>query len=110
MLPVLFQLGSDPVKIGLVASLNRPGGNITGVTSVISLLGAKRLDVLRHLVTEDALIAILANPSNPNAESETRDVHDAARTLGRQVRVLHAGSEREIDAAFTALSNNGPAL
>jgi len=99
-IPVVFQLGSDPVRIGLVESLHRPGGNVTGVTSAIAMLGAKRLDLLRDLAPADAAIAVLANPSNPNAIPEIGDVRDAARALGRQMRLLQAASEREIDTAF----------
>jgi putative tryptophan/tyrosine transport system substrate-binding protein len=102
-IPIVFEVGADPVNIGLVASLNRPGGNVTGVAIAISLLGAKRFEVLRDLIVQDKLIAFLVNPTNPNAVSETKDVQNAARALGRQVRVLYASSEREIDAAFTTL-------
>src|SRR5262245_40641673 len=106
--PVLFQLGSDPVKLGLVASFNRPGGNVTGVTSTVTLLAPKRFDVMRQLAPADATMAVLANPSNPNTENEVKDLHAAARTLGRQLRILHASGEREIDTAFKTLAQERP--
>ena len=106
-LPIVFEMGVDPVKVGLVASLNRPGGNITGIMLFIGLLGAKRLELLRELVPGAAKVAVLANPTNPNAESETRDVQDAARALGRQTIALTASVDSEIDAAFAALAQQG---
>jgi len=107
-IPVLFQLGSDPVKLELVASLNRPGANITGVTSTIALLGAKRFDVLHHLAAKDARIAVFTNPANPNSKNETTDLQDAAQSLGRQVQILYASSEREVDTAFKTLAQDRP--
>jgi putative tryptophan/tyrosine transport system substrate-binding protein len=105
-LPIVFEIGGDPVKFGLVDSLNRPGGNITGIMLFISLLGAKRLELLRELVPGAALVAVLANPTRPH-EAETRDVEDAARALGQQTIVLTAGVESEIDAAFATLARRG---
>jgi putative ABC transport system substrate-binding protein len=99
-IPVVFANGSDPVKVGLVPSLNRPGGNVTGVSFFVTTLGAKRLDLLRELVPNAAMIGFLANPANPNLESEMKDVQEAARTLRRQIVVQNAASEREIDTAF----------
>ena len=106
-LPIVFEMGVDPVKVGLVAGLNRPGGNITGIMLFIGLLGAKRLELLRELVPTAAIVAVLANPTNPNAESETRDVQNAARALGRQTIALTASVDSEIDAAFAALAQQG---
>jgi len=96
-------MGVDPVKAGLVESLNRPGANITGVMLVIGLLGAKRLELVRELVPAAEAIAVLVNPKNPNAALETRDVQDAARALGRETYVLNASIESDIDAAFTTV-------
>jgi putative ABC transport system substrate-binding protein len=102
-LPIVFETGGDPVKAGLVASLNRPGGNITGIMLLIGLLGTKRLELLRELVPAAAVIAVLVNPTNPVAEAEARDVLDAARALGRQTYVLNASAESDIDAAFATV-------
>jgi putative ABC transport system substrate-binding protein len=102
--PIVFYGGADPVSIGLVASLSRPGGNATGVINLNGELVAKRLEVLHELVPTATIIAALVNPTNPVlAEPETRDLQAAARTLGLTLHVLHASSEQEIDAAFTTL-------
>jgi putative ABC transport system substrate-binding protein len=102
--PIVFYGGADPVSIGLVASLSRPGGNITGVTALNVEVGAKRLELLHELVPTATVIAGLVNPTNPvNAETETRDLEAAARTLGLRLHVLHASSEQEIDTAFMTL-------
>jgi putative ABC transport system substrate-binding protein len=103
-LPIVFETGGDPVKAGLVASLNRPGGNMTGIMLLIGLLGAKRLELLRELVPGAGVIAVLVNPTNPVAEAETKDVQDAARALGRQTLFLNATVERDIDTAFATVS------
>ena len=102
-IPIVFLTGSDPVKFGLVASLNRPGGNITGVTLFTSLLVAKRLELLHELVPTATTIAILVNPNNSNAEPDTKVAQTAARSLGQQLVVLSASSESDIDAAFATL-------
>jgi putative ABC transport system substrate-binding protein len=102
-IPIVFYLGSDPVKDGLVASLARPGGNITGVTFFANLLSSKRLELLHQLVPNAAVIAVLLNPNNPIAELELNDTQVAARSLGLQLLVLRASTEREIDAAFENL-------
>ena len=103
-IPIVFTVGLDPVQLGLVASLNRPGGNITGVTSLTGELAAKRLNLLHELVPTAAVVAVLVNPSNPaTTEAETRSLRDAARSRGLQMHVLGASSESEIDAAFRTL-------
>ena len=101
-IPIVFTLGADPVKLGLVANLGRPGGNITGVSFITADLFAKRLELLHELVPKAGVIAVLVNPDAPRAESNTKAVQDAARALGLQARVLRARNEQEIDAAFAA--------
>jgi putative tryptophan/tyrosine transport system substrate-binding protein len=109
--PIVFTTGGDPIKLGLVASLNRPGGNVTGVSNLINELGSKRLGLLRELVPSITLIATLMNPNFPDAESQLRDVEAAARALGLQHIVLRASSEREIDTAFATMAQpSGGAL
>jgi putative ABC transport system substrate-binding protein len=102
-IPIIFLLGIDPVRSGFVGSLNRPGGNMTGVSLLTAELAAKRLDLLHELVPAAAVVALLANPTNSITEPETRSAQDAARSLGMQARVLHASIAREIDAAFGTL-------
>jgi putative ABC transport system substrate-binding protein len=101
--PVVFSFGSDPVAEGLVASLNRPGGNMTGSTSIAGSLAPKRLELLRAVLGDDAMLAILINPDNPLAGPERADAETAARTLGQRLEVLTARNETEIDAAFATL-------
>jgi ABC-type uncharacterized transport system substrate-binding protein len=102
-IPIVFAIGADPVKFGLVASLNRPGGNITGLSYLANALLAKQLELLRELAPAAAVIGVLANPNNPNAEADTNEVRAAALALDRQVHVVHAGSEQDFDAAFASL-------
>jgi len=101
--PVVFTIGADPVRFGLVASLNRPGGHVTGVSLLTSLIGAKRVDLLRQVAPRVSRIALLMNPSNPSAAAEQADAQDTARKLGLDTVVLHAGNAREIDTAFEKL-------
>jgi putative ABC transport system substrate-binding protein len=103
-IPIIFSLGNDPVKAGLVASLNQPGGNITGVNIFSNELDAKRLGLLHGLVPADAVIAQLVNPTYPTAELTVRSVEAAARGIGRKIAVLTAGSVDEIDVAFATMS------
>jgi putative ABC transport system substrate-binding protein len=103
-IPIVFITGSDPVKLGFVASLNRPGGNVTGVSFFAGLLEAKRLGILRELVPTAASIAALLNPKFPDAEAQSKEVQEAARTLGLQVQILRASIERELDTAFEKLT------
>ena len=102
--PIVFYGGTDPVSMGLVASLSRPGGNVTGVANLTVELAAKRLELLHELVPTATIIAALVNPTSPAlAEPETRDLQAAARTLGLTLHVLHASSDQEIDTAFMTL-------
>jgi putative ABC transport system substrate-binding protein len=102
-IPIVFATGGDPVGLGLVASLNRPGGNVTGVSFLVNALGAKRLELLRDLVPAAAAIGFLVDPTNPNTVPETKDMQDAAAALGRRLIIVKAGTEREVDAAFATL-------
>jgi putative ABC transport system substrate-binding protein len=103
-IPILFYIGANPVEAGLVASLSRPGGNLTGVVTLNVEVGAKRLELLHELVPTATMIAALINPTNPVlAETLTRDLQAAAGTLGLQLHVLHASSERDFDTAFASL-------
>ena len=106
-IPIIFASGSDPVRDGLVASLNRPGGNITGVAFLVTGLGAKRLDLLRQLVPKATLIAHLVNPGSVDTEAERRDVQGAAQRLGQQLIVLDASSARDIETSFATFVQRG---
>jgi putative ABC transport system substrate-binding protein len=99
-IPIVFTTGGDPVKLGLVASHNRPSGNVTGVSWMNNTTAPKRLELLRALLPGAATIGLLRNPANPNAAAETLDVQKAASGLGQQLQVENAGNEREIDEAF----------
>jgi len=101
--PVVFYMGGDPVKQGLVTSLNRPGGNLTGLGWLGFALGAKRLELLRELVPNVTAISLLVNPKNPDSEFEMQDVQGAARMLGRQLHVLPASVEAELPSVFGKL-------
>jgi putative tryptophan/tyrosine transport system substrate-binding protein len=103
-IPIIFLIGADPVKIGLVASLNRPGGNLTGINALQTALVAKRLELLHELMPATTRIAFLVNPTNRAfAEADTREAQEAARVLGLNLLVLNASSQSEIDAAFAKL-------
>ena len=103
-IPIVFTLGGDPVEAGLVASLNRPGGNLTGTTIMGLQMGPKRLEFARQLVPNASNIAMLANPRFPTALTEVREVQDAGRSLGVETRILNASTENEIDTAFTSIA------
>jgi putative tryptophan/tyrosine transport system substrate-binding protein len=103
-IPIVFSVGSDPVKLGLVASLARPGSNATGINFFVADIAAKRLGLLHDLVPKAVRIAVLVNPANtPVTESTLRDIPEAARALGLQAQVLNASTSREIEAAFATL-------
>jgi putative ABC transport system substrate-binding protein len=105
--PIVVATGSDPVRDGLVASLNRPGGNVTGVVFFAAVLGAKRLELLRQLVPKASTIAMLVNPNSPNTEAERRDVQAAAKAIGQELIVLDVSSERDIETAFATFVQRG---
>ncbi|MGB5184879.1 MAG: ABC transporter substrate-binding protein [Xanthobacteraceae bacterium] len=102
-IPIVFTAAVDPVAVGLVTSLSRPSGNLTGVSQLQSALGAKRLELLRELVPNPAVIGVLVNPNYPGAESERKDVTEAARIIGQQVHIVNVGSESDFDGAFATL-------
>jgi ABC-type uncharacterized transport system substrate-binding protein len=102
-IPVVFFTGEDPVASGLVASLNRPGGNVTGVTTLLGELAAKQIGLLRDLLPAATLIGFLVNPRSLITERNVQDALDAAHKLGEKIEIVHASSEVEIDAAFDAL-------
>jgi ABC-type uncharacterized transport system substrate-binding protein len=104
--PIVFSTGGDPVRLGLVASLNRPGGNTTGVSFLTSASGTKRLELLRQLMPKAAAIAMLVD-INPQAESEMRDVQAAAHAIGQELIVVEPGSDRDIEAAFATFTQRG---
>jgi putative tryptophan/tyrosine transport system substrate-binding protein len=103
-IPIVFAMGSDPVKFGLVASLSRPGGNLTGVTYHNSLLAPKRLQLLREMLPKVAVVAMLVNPSNPNAEPDAAEMQAAARVVGVDIAIVNARSEDDFDPAFDTIA------
>jgi ABC-type uncharacterized transport system substrate-binding protein len=105
--PIVFATGSDPVRDGLVASLNRPGGNVTGVSFFGGVLGAKRLGLLRQLLPKATTIGVLVDPNRPNTEPERKDVEAAARAIGQPLIILDASSDRDIDIAFATFVQRG---
>ena len=104
VIPIVFLTGGDPVELGLVASLSRPGGNITGVTEILGVLGPKRLELLRELVPTATMIAILINPNSPITNTHLALEQAAARSLGQQVIVASAGTKNDLDAAFATFA------
>jgi putative tryptophan/tyrosine transport system substrate-binding protein len=108
-IPIVFGVGEDPVKLGLVASLNRPGGNATGVNFFTVEVGAKRLALLHELVPKAGRVAVLVNPADvTHAETTLREVSGAARAMGMQIRILNASTIGEIEAAFAGLARERP--
>jgi putative ABC transport system substrate-binding protein len=102
-IPIVFTLSSDPVKLGLVASVNRPGSNVTGFWAYTSLLGTKRIELMQQLLPTNTSITVLVNPDNPNADIDTPELQEAARTLGQSISFVKARGEAEIDAVFATL-------
>ena len=108
-IPIVFNVAEDPVRLGLVASLARPGGNLTGINFFNGELVAKRLELLRELVPASRRVAVLVNPANvANTETTVRDAEAAARAMGLQIQVLNASTSREIDAAFATFARERP--
>ena len=107
-IPIVFAVPEDPVRLGLVANLARPGGNLTGVNFFTTEVAAKRLELLRELVSAATRVAVLVNPTGPNAETTLSDVESAARAMGLQIRVLNASTSPEIDAAFATFVREPP--
>ena len=105
--PIIFLIGADPVRTGLVASLNRPGGNITGVVFIIVDLAAKLLGLLHELVPKAAVVAVLRDPNYPEFEVESRDLEEAGRATGRQILMVNAAHEREFNASFATVVQAG---
>jgi len=103
-IPIVFLTGDDPVKFGLVATLNRPGGSATGINAVAIELESKRLELLDRIVPGTEIIGALVNLQNSSAETQVKDLQNAARAVGRQIHIFHASTEREIDVAFTTLA------
>jgi putative ABC transport system substrate-binding protein len=107
-LPIVFVIGGDPVRLGLAASLSRPGGNATGMTIISADLAPKRLGLLRELVPSATTLAALTNPNTPEGRGQASDMLNSALTLGLKLRLLEAGDEKGIEAAFAALSQDKP--
>jgi putative ABC transport system substrate-binding protein len=103
-IPIVFAIGDDPVTAGLVTSLNRPGGNVTGVSFFTIALGAKRLELLHELLPNATLFAMILNPKSPNADVQLKDAQAAAQAIGQQIRIFNASTENEIDAAFADIA------
>ena len=106
-IPIVFTTGSDPVRDGLVANLNRPGGNATGVVFFAGVLGAKRLELFRQIVPKARTIAMLVNPNSPETEAERREVPAAAQAIGQQLIILDVSNDRDIEIAFATLLQRG---
>jgi putative ABC transport system substrate-binding protein len=103
-IPIVFEMGADPVAMGLVDSLSRPGGNLTGVSSLSVEVTPKRLEFLHQVLPTAGVFAVLVNPTSPTAESQLRDLQSAAGTLGLKLHVLHASAARDLDTVFATLS------
>ena len=105
--PVLFVIGADPISVGLVGSLNRPRGNITGVVFTVVALATKLLGMLHELVPTASAIAVLRDPNGPDVQAETRDLEEAGRAIGRQILMVNAANERELNSAFASIVQSG---
>jgi ABC transporter substrate binding protein len=108
-IPIVFASAADPVRAGIVASINRPGGNVTGVSMLGSALEAKRLGLLNEIVPGTATIGVLMNPNYPDASLQLQGLQEAAHVIKRQLNIVHASTDAEIDAAFTTLAQQGAA-
>jgi putative tryptophan/tyrosine transport system substrate-binding protein len=106
-IPIVFVMGADPVKLGVVASLNQPGGNVTGVTQFYGALGGKRLELIRELVPKASLIAVLTNPKNPNSEDHLADVRAAAQAMGQRILVFPVSADGDVEPAFASIAQQG---
>jgi ABC-type uncharacterized transport system substrate-binding protein len=106
-IPIVFEIGGDPLKLGLVASLNRPGGNITGVSFLVGTLAAKQFEVLHETIPKAALIGFLVNPELTDAEIQTKNAQAAAESVGQKLLVVQAHTDSELEAAFVALDQQG---
>ena len=107
-IPIVFLIGDDPIKTGLVTSFNRPEGNITGMSQIAAELGAKRVELLHELLPQAKTVAFLVNPTNPNMESDTKEIEGAGHALGIEVQVLKASGESDIEPVFVALARSKP--
>jgi putative ABC transport system substrate-binding protein len=103
-IPIVFSVGTDPIAFGLVASLNKPGGNLTGVTLLFDEVASKRLELAHELMPATTIIALLVNPTNPNSETQSRDLQEAARKLALQLHTLRASTERDLDTVFATVA------
>jgi putative ABC transport system substrate-binding protein len=103
-IPIVFTVGSDPIALGLVASLNHPGGNLTGVSILNVELAPKRLELLHELIPAATVMALLVNPANPNAETQSRELQSASRSLGIELHIVRASTDRDLEAVFASLS------
>ncbi len=103
-IPVVFANGSDPLRYGLVASLNRPEGNVTGVTFYNSELGPKRIEIIRELIPHARNVAVLVNPKNPNAEPDSKEIQEAGHSIGMNIEIVNATNEHELNEAFRGLA------
>jgi putative tryptophan/tyrosine transport system substrate-binding protein len=109
-IPIVFNTGTDPVKLGLVGNLNRPGGNVTGVSILSSMLLPKQLELLCELVPSDTTISFLVNPNNPATEERVKEMQEAVRAVGRRLQVVTAGAEAELGLAFATVERHASAL
>jgi ABC-type uncharacterized transport system substrate-binding protein len=107
IIPIVFQTGGDPVEDGLVASINRPGGNATGLTTLTPALGAKRLELMHELMPKAILFGMLVNPKNPISKSQFQDLEQTAHAIGQQFIVLNASTEHDLDIAFATVVERG---
>jgi putative tryptophan/tyrosine transport system substrate-binding protein len=103
-IPIVFAIGTDPIALGLVASLNKPGGNLTGVTLLFDEVASKRLELAHELMPATTIIALLVNPTNPNSEAQSRDLQEATRKLALQLHTLRASTERDLDTVFATVA------